>query len=221
MGPNLSHVTPSAHFPRLLIAEDHFPTFESLISTIADRRLDVDFDVCTSHRGAVRKLLAAPYQLIISGAHLAEMHDFLLLKRTQALERFVPLVVTAGASEKESARRVLWHGAFDLITSPLEHEQAVGAICLALWESKLRDLIACKERTLERYRDHMAAYPSGNEVDATFKRTLSAIQESILSYQQSILRIEGFADLATTVENHARKRALDRLAELGQIRVHY
>jgi len=62
----------------------------------------------------------------------------------------------------------------------------------------------------------MAAYPSGNEVDATFKRTLSAIQESIFSYQQSILRIEGFAGLATTVENHARKRALDRLAELGK-----
>src|SRR5262245_11260939 len=119
MVENPSRSTGPTPFPRLLIAENDFSTVESLIGTVGDRRLGVDFDVCTSPRGAVRKLLAAPYQLIISGVHLAEMDDFLLLTRTQALETFVPLVITASASEKESARQVLQQGAFDLISTPL------------------------------------------------------------------------------------------------------
>jgi len=53
-------------------------------------------------------------------------------------------------------------------------------------------------------------------MDPTFKRTLSAIERSIVSYQQSILRIEGFADLATIVEVQARKRALERLDALSK-----
>jgi DNA-binding NtrC family response regulator len=54
--------------------------------------------------------------------HLAELDDFLLLKRIQALEAFVPLVITATTGDKASARRLLEQGAFDLITTPVEHE---------------------------------------------------------------------------------------------------
>src|SRR5262249_40260798 len=152
MGPDLSHVASSASFSRLLLAENDFSTYDPLIRTFGDRRLDVDIDVCSSHRDAVRQLLGSPYQLIISGAHLAEMDDFLLVKRTQALETFVPVVVTASAAEKESACRVLEHGAFDLITTPFDHEQTVSNILLALWQRKLKTLIACKEKTQEKYR---------------------------------------------------------------------
>src|SRR5215467_13736564 len=200
--------------PRLLIAENNFSTFESLIDTFGKSRLDLNFDLCTSRDGAMRKLLDSPYQLIISDAHMAEMDDFSLLKRSQAPETFMPFLITASPSntqEKESARRVLEHGAFDLISLPLEFEQTTSAILLALWESKLMTLIGCKERAVEKYREHMAAYPSGNQMDATFKRTLSAIHDSIVSYHQIILRTDGFAKLATIVANQARKKALERL----------
>ena len=217
MGPDLSPVTSNPRFPRILIAENNFSTFESLIDTFGKSRLDLDFDLCTSRDGAMRKLLDSPYQFIISDAHLAEMDDFSLLKRTQACRTFVPFLVTASASntqEKESARRVLRQGAFDLISLPLEFEQTASAILLALWESKLMTLVACKERAVEKYRDHMAAYPSGNQMDETFKKTLSAIQDSIVTYQKTILLAEGFADLATKVANQARKKALERLDAL-------
>ena len=213
MGVAQSFVTSSAGFPRLLIAENNFSTFESLIDTFGKSRLDLNFDLCTSRDGAMRKLLDCPYQLIISDAHLAEMDDFSLLKRSQARET-MPFLITANASntqEKESARRVLAHGAFDLISLPPKYEQTVSAILLALWQSRFMTLILCKERAVEKYREHMAAYPSGNQMDATFKRTLSAIQASILSYQQTVLRFEGFADLAAKVETQTRKRALERL----------
>src|SRR5262249_3651927 len=52
MGPGLSHVTSPSRFPRLLIAENNSSAVEPLIRTL-DRGLDVDFDVCTSPRGAV------------------------------------------------------------------------------------------------------------------------------------------------------------------------
>ena len=76
MGPVLSHSISTPRFPRLLIAENNFSTVESLLTTIGDRRLDLDFDVCTSHDGAMRKLFDSPYQLIISDVHLAETDDF-------------------------------------------------------------------------------------------------------------------------------------------------
>src|SRR5215831_847593 len=214
MSPALSHVTSSPRFPRVLIAQNNFSTFESLIDTFGKSRLDLDFDLCTSRDSAMRKLVDSPYQLVISDAHLAEIDNFSLLKRTQGRDTFVPFLITANAAntqEKESARRVLAHGAFDLISLPPKYEQTVSAILLALWQSRFMTLIACKERAVEKYREHLAAYPSGNQMDATFKRTLVAIQASVFSYQQTVLRVEGFADLAAKVETQARKRALERL----------
>lgn len=220
MGPDLSHVTSPSRFPRLLIADNNSSAVEPLIRTL-DRRLDVDFDVCTSPRGAVRKLLLSPYQLIISGAQLAEMDDFLLLRRTKAFHTYVPLVVTASASEKDSARRLLTKGAFDLITTPLEHEQTVGTIRLALWQSKLMGLIAHKEETLEKYRQHMTDYPGDrNKMAESFQRALAAFEKTISSIERTMLRMEEsmvcFADFATKVEYYARERALERLTALSK-----
>lgn len=135
MVANLAHITTvitTGLPPRLLIVEKNFSAIEPLIRTFGDRRLTVDFDVSSSPRSALGMLLASPYQLIISDAHLPEMENFSLLRRVQALEQFVPVVVTADASEKESARRVLVHGALGLIPTPVNHEQTVRTIRLGL-----------------------------------------------------------------------------------------
>jgi len=229
MGPDLSHSTSSPRFPRILIAENHLSTVESLIQIFGDRRLDFDYEVCTSHRGAVRKLLASPYQLIISGVHLAEIDDFLLLNRTQALEAFVPVVISAATGEKESARRVLEQGAFDLIPTPFEHEQTVSTIRLALWHNKFNALIASRDKAQERYRHHIADYP-GNRSGEAFQTILTSIEQSVAAHERTLHQIETsikrfedleietslkrFADLAKTVENQAREGALARLDSL-------
>ena len=219
MEQGLSPAAPSSCPPRLLIAEKNFSAIEPLIRTFGDKRLDVNFDVCSSHRGALGMLLANSYQLVISGAHLTEMEDFLLLKRTQSLETCVPLVVTADGSEKESARRVMAKGAFDLISTPLDHEQTVRTIRLALWQSKLMDLIAQKEKAVDRYRHHVAEYPHAKErMEESFLRALAAMDNAIYAIEHSILRtVESsvcFADFATKVAFHARKGALERLDRL-------
>jgi len=83
----LSRSAGPTHIPRILMAENHFSTMESLIQTLGDRRFHLDFDVCTSHHSAVRKLLASPYQLIISGVHLAAFCISRLRPPTWRVER--------------------------------------------------------------------------------------------------------------------------------------
>ena len=190
-----------------------------LILTFEDNRLDVDFDLCTSQPSALRKLLASPYQLIIAGAHLAEIDDFLLLKHCQSLKEFVPLVVTASASEKQSAGRVLAQGAFDLIPTPPDHEQTVSTIRLGLWYCQLKNLIACKEKAVDKCRQHLADYPGDRiPMEASFNRALSAFEKTISTVEQTLLRIEESAgclsDCAMKVEHQARTQAFTRLDDL-------
>jgi len=216
MNENFTRLTASAHLPRLLIADNRFSTVEPLLRTFADRRLDVDFEVCTSAHTAIQKLLAFPYQLIICGAHLAELDDFLLLKHTQGLDAFTPLIVTAATPEKESARRVLKRGAFDLIALPPDHEQTVRTIRLALWQRKLTDLIARKENAHDRYHQHLSDYPEDrSKFEASFNKALAAFENTISSVERTILLIEestvSFLDLATKLEYEARQQALERL----------
>ena len=212
---DLSHSTSSPPVPRILIAEKHVSTVDSLIETFWNSQLALD--VCTSHRSAVRKLLATPYQVIISNVHLAEIDDFLLLHRTQALEVGVPLVITATTGEKESARRVLKEGAFDLISTPLEYEQTVRTIRQALWHNKLNALIASRNNALERKRHHMTDYP-GNRHGEAFRTIMTSIEQSVAAHERTIHQFETslkyFTDLAKTAETQARGRALKRLNRL-------
>jgi CheY-like chemotaxis protein len=219
MGPDLSHVTSSARFPRILIAENHFSTVESLIQTFGDRRLDVTYDVCTSHDHAVVKLFRSPppYQLIISSVRLAAIDDFFLLKHNQNLQSFVPFVVTSEPSEIESSRRALEKGAFDFILTPPEHEQTVSTIRLALWCSKFKAIIASRDKALERYRQHIDNYP-GNRSGEAFQTILTLLEQTVSAHKRTIHRIEAsmkcLADLAEKVEHQARERALQRLNAL-------
>jgi DNA-binding NtrC family response regulator len=219
MGLDLSHVTSSAWFPRILIAENNSATVKSLIGTFGNRRLDVDYDVCTSHDYAVLKLFHSPppYQLVISSVHLAEVNDFFLLKHNQNLQPFVPFVITSGASDTELSRRALEEGAFDLIPTPVEHEQTVNTIRLALWHNKLKILIASRDEALERYHQHVADYP-GNKTGEAFREILTSIEETLSAYERTIRSMEGsircFTDLAEDVKKQARETALRRLDTL-------
>jgi DNA-binding NtrC family response regulator len=214
MSEGFSPASSSARCPRILIADKNFSTLESLTNTLADRRLDVDFHLCTSHNSAALKLLRSSYELIISAAHMAESDDFYLLRQIHSLRPHSPLLVTASTSDKEVARRVLLQGAFDVLPTPLHHEQTVTTIRLGLWHNQLMTLISCKEKAVEKYRQHLLAYPYKQEMDTVFQKTLSAIENSIAAFRLAGLKAEGFADLATTVKQQARERALRRLDTL-------
>jgi len=222
MRPDLSHVT---SFPRLLVAESNVATVESLVQTFGDRRLNFDYDVCTSHDHAVVKLFSSPppYHLIISSVRLAEVDDFFLLKHNRQLQPFVPFVITAGASDINSSRRALERGAFDLLLTPLEHEQTVSTIRLGLWHNKVKALIASRDKVIERYQQHLANYP-GNRSGDGFRVILTTIEESLSAHEQTIDRIEAsirlLADFDKAVGKLPRERALERLDRLPIVPAH-
>jgi hypothetical protein len=125
-------------------------------------------------------------------------------------------LVTADASEKESAGRLLERGAFDVITSPLDYKQTVRTVRLALWYSRLRNIIARKEEAIDKYDQHLTDYPDDREeIERLFKRTLSCFDTTISCVEGTILRLEEtdgcFSNFATEVEQQVRKRALERL----------
>jgi DNA-binding NtrC family response regulator len=138
--------------------------------------LEIDVDLCTSRDRAIKKLLATPYNLIISGVYLAELDDFMLVKQCQAHQSSVPLVVTAKASDTDSARQALMQGAFDVMANPLVIDQSGATIQLALWQSKLHDLIAKKERAVSQFRQHLANYPSQMQGDEVFQRSVAVMR---------------------------------------------
>ncbi|HKR80098.1 MAG TPA: hypothetical protein VJR69_10385, partial [Nitrospira sp.] len=155
----------------------------------------------------------------IAGASLAEVDDFFLLKRCQSLQQFVPFVMTADASEQAPAGRVLAQGAFDLIPTPVDHEQTVNTIRLALWNGKLRNLIASKEKLIEKCRLHLADYPGEHlEVQGLLREALSAFDKTIFVVGQSLLQVEKSAarlsEVVIKVEQEARTRAFARLDSL-------
>jgi hypothetical protein len=87
-----------------------------------------------------------------------------------------------------------------------------------LWQSKLQNLIARKEKTIDKYRQHIADYPHvGEAFETSLVRALAALESTISTVEQTILRmeesIERFSDFATSVEHHTRKKALERLDE--------
>jgi FixJ family two-component response regulator len=216
MGPDFLRAISSGQSPRILIAENNRSTVESLIQTIGDRRLDVEYDVCTSHDHAVVKLFRSPppYQVIISSVRLAEIDNFFLLKHNHNHQSFVPFLVTNGASDIESSRRALKEGAFDFIPTPLEHEQTVSTIRLALWHNKFKALIASRDKVLERYRRHIADYP-GNRDGEGFQAILTSIQQTVYAFDRTIHQIEtsirSYTDLAKTVEDQDRNGVFKRL----------
>ena len=207
---------PSPSFTsRILIAEYDSSTLETLAHAIGKSLPKVRFDVCVSSDNAMEKLIASPYNLIISDVHLAEMHYFSLLKHNEVLQKSVPVVITAVGSETQAARQALEFGAFDLITRPVHPTLAIATIRLALWHHRLMAIIACKEKAIETYRQHFAVYPADKKMKETFRKSLLLVQRTVSSYPRTIQQIEEtmmcFNYLAAIVGKEARERALKRL----------
>jgi len=209
--------------PRVLIAENHTSTVDSLIATIGGNRLNFEYDLCSSHDHAVIKLFRSPspYHLVISSVQLAEADDFLLIKHNRFLQQDVPFVITTDATDIKSSRRALKEGAFDVIATPLEAKQTVETLRLALWYSKLKALIHSREEASKKYGQVIADYLPDRTRNETFHSLLASVQEDNFFADRSIKRIEQslarLADLATKVEHQARQRAAARLDALHKL----
>lgn len=222
MGLNLSRVTPPVQVPRVLIVQNNFSIRERLIGILEDRRLNIAFDHFVTPRSAAARLAITPYQIVLSDVRLAEADDCVLLNCIRSLKPPVYLLVTANASEKETACRVLEQGAFDVILHPLFHEQVVTAILLALEHSRWERLIACKNNARERFQERMKAHALDRELNNIYRQSLLAIENSICAFAKTIdnrsLWVKedtlGTLEFGLTVPRYNKKRAMELLNEL-------
>jgi DNA-binding response OmpR family regulator len=219
MYEDLSH-SHSSPLPQILIADNSLSTANSLVHTIADNWIGFGCDVCPDYDRAIVKLFNSqpPYKLVISGVDLAEKDDFFLVKHNRVRQPNIPFVLTTRSAKSAASRRALEQGAFDLILIPLNHEQTMGTIRLALWQSKLRGFIASNEKDLKKCRQHLAHYPQDEQRDAGFHKRVYAVRISLFRLEQASQQLgqagTHLSDFATSVEDEARKRALARLDAL-------
>jgi DNA-binding NtrC family response regulator len=197
--------------PNLLIAETSPSLLEALPSLLRQQMPGLHLDVCTSHDQVMKNMSTSRYEIVIANVHLAGLDDR-FLKQHQALQSFAPLLLTAAASERELACQLLKEGALDVITNPLEPVQAVSTIRLALWHSKLLRLLNSKEKAIEKYRQHMAAYPHDTKTTALFERSFTAMNTGLASVGKHL-------DLMMRVSlqdmtSETRANAFERLATL-------
>ena len=150
--------------------------------------------------------------------HLAGTGDG-FLKQNPDLES-VPLIITAEVSDNDLARQALERGAFDLITSPLDPNQTVTTVQLALWYNRLLRLLSSNEKAIEKYRQHMNAFPGDERITARFQRNLEAASSTWAAIAQSINAVHrsgdaangsSFSDLVTALEQQTRAKAFERL----------
>jgi DNA-binding NtrC family response regulator len=141
-------------------------------------------------------LVTYRYEVVISNLQLAGISDS-FLKRNELLPPYVPLVITAAPSDHGLASRALNEGAFDLIMTPLKADEVVRTIRLALWHGKLLRLIQRNEASIDKYREHVSAYPDKTSLTPEFSKTLNDLSD--------------FSALASRVEEHTRTKALARL----------
>jgi len=168
----------------------------------------------------MRKLFrsSAPYQVVVCDTQLADIQNFLLLTHSRTFHPAVPFIVTAREAEHKSARRALHEGALDVIhaplDAPLDQEQVVKTIRRALWHNRLRKLITQKETATAKYREHIAAYPHDQRMEAAFRRACEVVETSLALMERSGVWIEtgrNLSDIATGLEIQTRTQALIRL----------
>jgi hypothetical protein len=78
----------------------------------------------------------------------------------------------------------------------------------------LRKLITQKETATAKYREHIAAYPHDQRMEAAFRRACEVVETSLALMERSGVWIEtgrNLSDIATGLEIQTRTQALIRL----------
>lgn len=131
----------------------------------------------------------------------------------------MPILVTSAPPEVALARdALLQHQAFDVIAKPLDDKEALRSIRVALWQERFLKLLVRRDKVLATYQRHIQAYPGGRD---NWDRLLKKLEDTMNLVRESLtlldVRTEGlFFDLAGSVEEQTKERALSRLNRLSK-----
>ena len=204
----------------LLIAETDPAVTQTLPQLLSSRLPQIDIHVATSADEAHQKLSQVRYSASVVATQLVEKKRSLRLHTVQDRSVLMPVILTATQTDVDAAREaLLYRGAFDVITKPLHPSDALSSIRVALWQARLLRLLTQRERALEQLERHIEAYPKEVETRTAMGRVLDHVEAALTAVRQSMILVEPssdrlFFDVAVSIQERTKDRALDRLTRL-------
>ena len=210
----------------ILIAETDPALLEDLRFFISSDLPWIELTVCTSLQQTVEQLSRSHYSTMIAASQMIQEEASGILLQKRKRHPLVPLVLTVGHVDRETAHDALLHrGAFDIITKPVDLTEALASIRVALWQARFLRLLTQRERRVCQFQGHLAAYPEERDrgdargwISKRVYDTLALVRKCITVVD--LHRLDALLiDLAGSVEEWTYERALDRLERMRVDRV--
>jgi len=163
---------------RILLVEDEAADAEVLLRALEqqfanDETREIDFTVASRAEGALKLLEEEEIHLVLTDVRMPGMGGIEFLKRVQALNFSIPVIMISGMTSLDTAVECIRHGAFDYITKPINPDVLSARIHRAIRMSE----ILHHNWALRR----MAVDPEGFEsligVSTTFQNLLRMVQD--------------------------------------------
>ena len=163
---------------RILVVDDEAADAEILLRSLeqefaADASRDVEFTVTARAEGALKAIEQQDIHLILADVRMPGMGGIEFLKRLQAMNLSIPVIMVSGLNSVDTAVEAIRHGAFDYITKPINPQVLSARIHRAMRMSE----ILHQNWILRR----MAIPPGGFEtligVSLAFQNLLRLVQE--------------------------------------------
>ena len=206
----------------VLIADPDYGTINSLFCLLFDHIRTIAISTCTSAEELSHKFEGCSYDTVVLSPLFLAAYRSIRKKKNQLL---APLLVTVCQRDLTVAQAVLEGDVFDFIAKPVIPHDATQTVRLALWQNQWLRLLAAKERTAERFHQHMEAFPHDRKAEGEFVRDLDAFDRAFQALQSDMRLLvnredeQALFDIAVLVEQRARKQALDKLLNLCKERM--
>ncbi len=112
------------HVFRILVVDDEAADAEILLRSLeqefaSDASRDVEFTVTARAEGALKAIEQQEIHLILTDVRMPGMGGIEFLKRLQAMNLSIPVIMISGLNSVDTAVEAIRHGAFDYITKPI------------------------------------------------------------------------------------------------------
>lgn len=104
---------------RILIVDDDDVICDTLCELLSHENF---CEMADTAEGALAKLEAAPFDLVLTDISMPGLSGMELLKRVLELHPGTPVIMISGLSDEDQAQRLIQQGAFDYLLKPFRLE---------------------------------------------------------------------------------------------------
>lgn len=109
----------------ILFAETDPRALAKLPALLTERLPNIQLEICKTVDDATRNLRRSKFDTVITSTPFLWAQNSRLLSDLNTLHKLVPLVLTVDQAERTRAQESLLRRGFDLITKPIEPDEAV------------------------------------------------------------------------------------------------